>query len=303
MKIERLREFLTLAEKLNFTKSAQILNITQPVLSRHMKELEFFFSVALFRRDTHQVELTSAGHLLADEARKIINQYENSLSVIHTFTGQSRRKLSIAFLGEAINQKLVELVDNFHQRHHDVAVDNQDCELDEAIDLLINGQCDLGFLIRPSFMPQNENFSYVNFGTDPLCVAVNRQHPLAGEQCVSLREVAKWPIIRINPHNFSQVEYYTTQFLSNHNLNYTLYREYPNLKTCCFNLELNTQAVLLMPKHRAYQLGSNSVLLELAEQDCQFELDLVWLRSNFNPCINLFVREFKKYMAIEEIAV
>ena len=68
MKIHLFREFITLAETLNFTKAAEKSCITQPVLSRHIKELEDFFGTPLFLRDTHGVKLTSAGELLLSEA-------------------------------------------------------------------------------------------------------------------------------------------------------------------------------------------------------------------------------------------
>ena len=90
------------------------MNITQPVLSRHMKTLEEHFGAELFKRDTHVVDLTSSGHLLLDEARKIILQYENSLDVMSKFTGKSKKKLKIAFLGEAVQQVLVDFLAEFN---------------------------------------------------------------------------------------------------------------------------------------------------------------------------------------------
>lgn len=299
MKIQLLREFLMLSELLNFTKAAQKLHITQPVLSRHMKELESYFNTELFRRDTHSVELTGAGQLLCAEVRKITHQFDHSMSVMHTFTGQSRRKLSIAFLGEAISQLLIELVDSFRHQYRDVSVDCRDCELDEALALLDDGRYDLGFLIRPNYIQQRSNFNALQFQTDRLCVAVNRKHVLAGRQNVSLKELVRWPIIRVDPRDFALSERYSTHFLTRHGLDFTLYKEYPNLKSCCFALELNQQAVLLMPRHRSYLLGSNSVMLDIEEQDCWFALEMVWDKNNINPCLKLFIRDFTTLMARE----
>lgn len=299
MKIQLLREFLMLSELLNFTKAAQKLHITQPVLSRHMKELETYFDTELFRRDTHKVELTGAGQLLCAEVRKITHQFDHSMSVMHTFTGRSRRKLSIAFLGEAINQLLIELVDGFRHQYRDVAVDCRDCELDEALVLLDNQKYDLGFLIRPNYIKQRSNFNALQFQTDPLCVAVNRGHVLANRQKVSLAELVHWPFIRVDPRDFALSESYSTHFITRHGLDFTLYKEYPNLKSCCFALELNQQAVLLMPRHRGYLLGNNSVMLDLDEEDCWFALEMVWDKNNINPCLTLFIRDVSAFLERE----
>ncbi|WLI77201.1 LysR family transcriptional regulator [Kosakonia sp. H02] len=295
MKIELLREFLLLSERLNFTRAAQMLHITQPVLSRHMKELEEHVGAPLFQRDTHRVSLTSAGHRLACEVRKILHQYDESMTAVRTFTGNSRRRLTIAFLGEAIRQPLVALVEDFRQQQKEVVVECRDCELEEVLALLDAGECDAGFLIRPNFMPQRAGFGALPFQTDPLCVAVNRQHPLAQHGTVSLRDAAQWPVIRVDPREFALSEMYSTRFLSARGIDFTVYKEFPNLKSCCFDLELNARAVLFMPRHRGYLLGENSVLLSLSEQDCWFSLELIWPLRNRNPCVDWFCQAFSQY--------
>ncbi|MEE3649785.1 MULTISPECIES: LysR family transcriptional regulator [unclassified Brenneria] len=295
MKMQLLYEFILLSELLNFSKAAQKMNITQPVLSRHMKYLEEQLGVELFRRDTHSVELTSIGKLFSGEARKILYQYESSVSIVNAFTGKSRRRLTITFLGEAIQHVLITFLTQFQKNNIGVVVDCRDSELDEALLLLEEHTCDLGLLIRPNFL-ENKKFSYLTFQTDPLCVAVNKNHPLAGRGRVSLREVSEWPIIRVDPREFLLAEEYSTRFFDCYNIAFNLDKEYPNLKTCCFNLEFRERVALLMPKHRGYLLGNNSVLLEVIENDYWFDLELVWDNKNTNPCIPLFLKEFKYFL-------
>ncbi|NDL63271.1 LysR family transcriptional regulator [Acerihabitans arboris] len=296
MKIHLINEFIVLSQVLNFSKTAQMMNVTQPVLSRHIKYLEDRLGVALLRRDTHKVELTTAGKLFAGEARKIITQYESSLAVMHAFCGKGRHRLAIAFLGEAIHSFLISFLNRFHQSHGDIAVECRDSELDEALALLDSHICDFGFLIRPNFMAHDPRFSTLSFQTDPLCVAFNKQHPLADRARVTLREIGDWPIIRVDPQAFALSEAYSTQFLTGHGVEFALAREYPNLKTCCFNLEFNKQAALLMPRHRGYLLGDNCVLVDIAEEDCWFNLELVWDNKNANPGMGIFLREFKNFI-------
>ncbi|CAG9000035.1 MAG: HTH-type transcriptional regulator HdfR [Candidatus Celerinatantimonas neptuna] len=297
MKMQLLYEFITLSELLNFTKAAQRMNVTQPVLSRHMKYLEEQFGDLLFLRDTHNVELTSTGKLLANEAQKIIYQYEKSISTIHQFTGKSHQKLTITFLGEAIQSTLIPFLNYFQKQFPHITVDTCDSELEDALTLLDRGQCDLGFLIRPNFLENNKFQSYT-FKTDSIGVAVNKNHPLAltKEAAVSLRDVSQWPVIRINPQAFFLSEAYSTQFFDHYQIPYILDKEYPNLKTCCFNLEFRDKVVLLMPKHRKYLLGQNSVLLDIQEKDFWFNLELVWHQHNTNPCIHTFLNHFKCFL-------
>jgi len=296
MEIQLLHEFISLSKTLNFSKAAQKMNITQPVLSRHMKYLEDYFDVKFFNRDTHKVELTTAGKLFSEEAGKIVFQYESALYTINSFTGKSRRRLSIAFLGEAIQKFLITFLTEFRAKHGDISIECRDSELDEALCLLENRTSDVGFLIRPNFMINESKYCTLPFQTDPLCVVVNKRHPLAGCGSISLREAAQWPVMRVDPCEFALSEIYSTRFFTTHNIAFTLDKEYPNLKTCCFNLEFTDRVILLMPKHRGYLAGDNLVLLEVTDEDCWFNLELVWDIKNTNPAVATFLKEFKSYI-------
>ena len=63
MDIELLKEFLILARCLNFSNAADSLYMSQPVLSRHIQNLENHLGVALFSRDKHSVTLTDIGKI------------------------------------------------------------------------------------------------------------------------------------------------------------------------------------------------------------------------------------------------
>ena len=76
--------FLTVAETLNFAKAAQILNITQPAVTKNIKSLEDELSTRLFRRSTRNVELTREGKLLINDAQVIIR---TSRRAIKRFSG------------------------------------------------------------------------------------------------------------------------------------------------------------------------------------------------------------------------
>lgn len=295
MKMQLLYEFMQLANLLNFSQAAQKMNVTQPVLSRHMKMLEDKLGVVLFIRSTHKVALTSAGKLFLEEARKIVQQYEGSLAIINAFAGKGYRQLKIVVLGEAIQDFLTPFLTQFQQDYADITIECRDNELDEALRFLEEHACDLGFVIRPNFL-ENNRFCALPFLTDPLCVAVNRHHPLAKRGKVSLREVSEWPIIRVDHRESPLFEQFSTRFFDHYNIAYRLDKEYPNLKTCCFNLEYRKDVALLMPKHRQYLLGDNSVLLEVIEDDYWFNLELVWDNQNTNTDINIFLTEFRKFL-------
>lgn len=296
MKIQQLYEYIVLAELLNFTKASQKLCITQPVLSRHIKELEEYFNAELLMRDTHRVQLTTTGELVLSEARNIICQFEKSLATINLFTGNSKQKLSIVYLGEAVHHILGDIVQYFTQRHPNINTSFRDCELEEAINFLKSGEYDGGFLLRPNEGKRFEEFDAIPFLTDPLCIAVNKEHPLANRSTVSIKELIDYPIIREDPKEFMFSDIFNTSFFKRYNLDFKLHHEYPNLKTCLFNIEINKEIVLLLPKHRLSLLGKNTTLVDIEEKDCFYYLEFAWNKKNTNPSLMKFIREFRQFL-------
>ncbi|MDR3437129.1 LysR family transcriptional regulator [Telmatospirillum sp.] len=295
MKTTLLREFLVLAKQLNFSRAAEQLNMTQPVLSRHIKYLEDYFDAQFLKRNTHKVELTAVGQLFAEEARKILSQYETSLAVIKNSLGRGPRSLSIVFLGEATRSFLASFLGDFSACHSDISVEYCDIELDAVPDAFDRHACDLAFFIRPHKGRRLEGLQHIPLFTDPLCIAVNKNHPLARRNVVSIRELGDWPILGPSRQSSPLSWECCSSFLERYGIAFTQIKEGSNLETNCFNVEFNERVIVLLPKHRRGLLGDNSVLVEVAEEDCYFNVELVWHADNMNPYREVFLKEFAEF--------
>ena len=295
METRLLHEFLTLIEHMNFTRAAERLNMTQPVLSRHIKSLEDAFGARFLERDTHKVELTPVGKVFAEEARKILSLCELSFSTIQSFQGKGQRSLSIAFLGEATRPFLSTFLGWFNERHADIAIECYDCELDEALVDLEKRACDVAFLIRPNDGRRNKALRSICIFSDPMCVAVNIKHPLARKKTISIRELENWPIIGVSQEALPVAWECNTCFLERYGVEIDVAKECTNLETCCFTLEFNDRAVVMLPKHRRHLLGDRATLLALEEEDCLINVELVWDPEDTNPCIEVFLKKFEEF--------
>src|ERR1700677_1186162 len=71
----RLKVFHTVAQRLSFTRAAAELFITQPAVTKHIKELEHQLNVQLFKRNGSSISLTNAGKILLQYAEKISRLY------------------------------------------------------------------------------------------------------------------------------------------------------------------------------------------------------------------------------------
>ena len=76
MELRHLRYFIAVAEELNFSRAAQRLNVSQPPLSRQIRDLESELNVKLLERNRQEVKLTSVGRALLARARELMRDAE-----------------------------------------------------------------------------------------------------------------------------------------------------------------------------------------------------------------------------------
>ena len=71
----RLKAFYSVARNLSFTKASQELFVSQPAVTKHVRELESLYGVRLFDRKGNSISLTEAGKLLMERCEQILDDY------------------------------------------------------------------------------------------------------------------------------------------------------------------------------------------------------------------------------------
>ncbi|MCG7587367.1 LysR substrate-binding domain-containing protein [Photobacterium sp. OFAV2-7] len=140
-----LQDFLTLADLQNFSHAAAVRNVTQPAFSRRIKSLEAELGLVLIDRSKTPIELTLNGKQFKTTAQSILNQIDEEVNRLagSSFHGRHTVRLSAAHsVAISILPKLHSCLFNA-KLNTSLSVDAN--EVDDAVELLIDGKCDFLF--------------------------------------------------------------------------------------------------------------------------------------------------------------
>lgn len=141
-----LRYFVAVATELNFRKAAESLYISQPGLSRQIKQLEDVLGVALFERSTRKVTLTAAGSYLKTEVGFIGNHMESVVQQLKQIAQGNLGELRIGFLGSAMQNIIPELLLKLQELHPGIQTALTEMSNRAQLDQLLHDKLDLGFV-------------------------------------------------------------------------------------------------------------------------------------------------------------
>ncbi len=287
---QRLREFITVAEYLNFSQAANHLFITQPVLSRHIADLERMLGVQLFFRNKQKVQLTAMGQLFLQDAREIIAKYEEACHKLRLASHGMVGHLKIGFLERAVRSFLADFILHFSKTHANISLEF--CcynELEELTEAIKRDELDAGFTLSVGLQYTKE-LSYEPICQDNLCVIVRKEHPLVEKGSVSLAELAKEPFIMLNRQQNLTVFNHTISLCEARGFTPNIVKEAPNIDTALLMVELGT-GILIAPQHHIVNASSKLRFIVLEDEDCRIYIAAVWKQNNVNPSLFPFIKE------------
>ncbi|OFW01005.1 MAG: hypothetical protein A3I61_05190 [Acidobacteria bacterium RIFCSPLOWO2_02_FULL_68_18] len=186
MDFRHLRAFVAVAEELHFTRAAERLHVSQPPLSRHIRQLEQEIGVALFERTRPRVVLTAAGHRLLRLAQDLVATGEEFLGVARAI-GDERGGLVKVGIGPGLWQA-VDRVRAYHAtRFPYVSLETIDLSSHEQADALRRRRIDVGISRDP--VNSSRLWSEPLFD-EGLVVLLPQGHRLATRQAVRLKDLA-----------------------------------------------------------------------------------------------------------------
>ena len=194
MELRHIQSFVAVAEDLNFTKAAKRLQIAQPPVSRHIKDLERELGVQLFERTSTRVFLTDAGRRFLTEARAVLQHASRAIDAARQvgdgWAGSVRLGIAKG-LGDPVSRVMYEYM-RFSPK---VEFDVLDIPSGFQSKALLERNIDVGFMRPPIDDPQL--ISGVLFG-EGFSVVLRRSSPLAKKKALRVRDLARETLLLID---------------------------------------------------------------------------------------------------------
>ena len=184
--LRQLKVFEAAATHRSFSKAAEILHLSQPGVSMHIKELEANAGLPLFERIGKKLYVTEAGQELLTRAREMLRALKDAEDAIDGMKGLKRGRINLAVVSTAkyfVPQLLARFGKNYPELEIRLAVNNRN----SVIEQLVANEVDLAIMGRS---PQALDTVAEPFAQNPHVIIAAPGHPLAGQRRIPIERVA-----------------------------------------------------------------------------------------------------------------
>lgn len=186
MDLRQLSYFLEVANQGSFSKASQAIHLSQPTLSKMVKNLEEELGVMLLNRSTRHVELTDAGKVVQAHAQTILNAKQNLLSAVADLTEMRQGQFTLGLPPVIGASFFPRVISKFHQQYPDIDIQLVEEGGKRIEQLLIEGSIDLGVVVLPV---DEEQFEVVPIIERHLNLVIPVAHSLSGSERVRLSDL------------------------------------------------------------------------------------------------------------------
>lgn len=187
----KLTTLLTLIEAQSYTKAAQMLSLTQPAVSQHIRGLEQEYSIKIFLKGTKGMVLTPEGKILEKYARREKALYSNLLNDFEAYRNGVNRFV-IGITPSAEENIVPRVIATYCNQYPDTKITILTDTIQNITNKLKAYEVDIA--IVEGHIP-DKGLSSILLDTDYLCLIVSPDHPFADRKDVSLEEVKKERLI------------------------------------------------------------------------------------------------------------
>lgn len=187
MNINHLNYFLAVAKNQSFTKAAQVLHISQPSISKMIRDMEEEMGVLLFHRDRKQIVLTDAGQAVYQQTQDIITSFDNLTTTLSNIINLKKGTIKIGIPPIVGASFFPKVIGDFIKNYPEIEFELMEVGSKKIETAVAAGEVDVGIICSAPSQP--EAFEIIPLINDPLMVVMYPEHPMSKACGVELHDL------------------------------------------------------------------------------------------------------------------
>jgi DNA-binding transcriptional LysR family regulator len=287
MELRHLRYFVAVAGEENVSRAALKLHVSQPGLSRQIRDLEDEIGFQLFERSAKALRLTAAGKTFLTEARAVLQHAEDAVKKARAAAGGTQGEIHVGYAPSLTVQILPPMLRAFQGEFPHVRVSLHDLSSEEMLAQLGEKKLDLALTARTSEeMPRG--LSFVELARYATCVAMSPQHPLAKSRVLTLPQVAREPLIGMTRKDYPDYHNEIGKLFAAVGCKPRFVEEHEGGTGLIAAVEAG-RGVSLVPSSLLCVVGARLKLIPLKPALPPIPVGAVWLKDNQSEMVKKFI--------------
>jgi DNA-binding transcriptional LysR family regulator len=290
MELTRLKSFIILAERLHFSEAARLLHISQPALSKQIRQLEDEIGAPLFDRGRHGVRLTEVGGLFAEEARRLVRQADAALEQGRRAARGEVGRLAIGF-GFSTVTLVPRVISSFRLRYPDVGIELRDMSTPEQTEALHAGRIHIGF-VR---LPADKGLRQLPVLEDRLVLVSPAQEP-KGRKPADLSGLRDSPFIVLRRDLSRSLHQHIIRLCAKHGFHPQVVQEANEYPTV-LGLVAAGLGVALVPESQLRTRIEGISIQRIGDRAARWQVGAAWRREKGSPLTAEFLRLLREELS------
>jgi DNA-binding transcriptional LysR family regulator len=287
MELRHFRYFVAVAEEENVSRAALKLHVSQPGLSRQIRDLEDEIGFQLFERSAKSVRLTEAGKVFLAEARALLQHAEDAVNKARAISGGTSGEINVGYAPSLTVQILPAALRKFQEQFPNVRVALHDLSTEEMLAQLGEKKLQVALTIRPP-AKQLRGLHFKELARYAMCVAVAPKHPLAKAKSVSLAQVAEEPLIAYSRKDYPEYHEMLDRIFAPVGRRPRIAGEHDGATSLIAAVE-SGRGIALVPECLSCMVGARLKLVPLRAGPPPVSVGAIWRTENGTGLVEQFI--------------
>ena len=287
MELRHLRYFVAAAETENVSRAALKLHVSQPALSRQIRDLEDEIGFCLFERTAKSISLTAAGRAFFMDARGLLQQAEEAVKKGRAIAAAGPTELHIGYAPVPTALILPLILRAFQRAMPNVHVRLHDRTNQENIAGLRDGRLQLALLPR---LPKSGDLRGIRFEAltcQRIRLVVSPNHSLANRRVVSLATAAREPFVALTHEDYPEYYDYLSAIFRSVKEKPRIVEEHDSMSGVISSVEAGA-GVSIASEAFGYSFGNRVKLLRLTPEPKPISIGIAAPKRRLSPAAEEF---------------